>query len=41
MPTIGSQIQQAYGFNAYVNVFPEPIITTRAPVNGSDQALNG
>lgn len=41
MAIVGQQISRAYGFNGYVNVFPTPIVTNRAPVNGQDQAENG
>ncbi len=37
----GLQISRAYGFNGYVNVFPLPIVTTVAPVNGTDTGLSG
>jgi hypothetical protein len=37
----GPIISRAYGFNGYVSVFPQPIVTTFAPTNGTDQALNG
>lgn len=41
MAIIGQQPSRAYGFDGYVNVFPFPIVTTRAPVNGSDGGVNG
>ena len=37
----GPITQLAYGFQGYVQVFPEPIVTNRNPVNGSDTAQNG
>ena len=37
----GLQLSRAYGFNGYVNVFPLPIVTTVAPVNGVDTGLSG
>jgi len=39
----GNIVSLAYGFNGYVQVFPQPIVTTRNPVSGAngDSALNG
>lgn len=37
----GSKKIKAYGLTGLVDIFPEPIITTRAPVNGADSAEDG
>jgi hypothetical protein len=41
MAIIGQQPLRAYGFDGYVNVFPFPIVTNRAPVDGQDSGVNG